>query len=106
MVIMECNNELNTTTQLPGDTIKWLRRVFLARLAMVRAHGGVPGYHTMLLEQQVQVLMATSGAVATTADTMTAMTSLLAHVKVVSTMREKAAETSCEEYLAYKFLLL
>ena len=40
MVIVECKYELDTTTQVPGDTIKWFHRVFLAQLAMSRAHGG------------------------------------------------------------------
>jgi hypothetical protein len=30
MAIVECKYELNTTTQVPRDTIKWFHRVFLA----------------------------------------------------------------------------
>ena len=40
MAIVECEYELNTTAQAPGDTIEWFCRVFLAQLATLRGHGG------------------------------------------------------------------
>ena len=50
MVTLECKYKLDTTPQAPGDTIKWFHRVFLAQLAMSRAHFGIPGYHQVLGE--------------------------------------------------------
>ena len=47
--IVECEYELDTTTQAPGDTIEWLHRVFLAQLAASRVQGGMPGYHPVLV---------------------------------------------------------
>ena len=42
MAIVECEYELDTTTQALGDTIEWFHRIFLVQLATSRAHGGVP----------------------------------------------------------------
>ena len=106
MAIVEYEYELDTTTYTSGDTIKWFHRVFLTQLATPRAHYGMLGYHTVLVEQHMTLLMAAAGVTATTTDTMTTTTDLLSHTKAMSTMREKAVETSCKEYLAYKFLLL
>ena len=52
------------------------------------------------------LLMAADGVMADTAAIMTRTTNLLTHAKVMAITREKAVETSCEEYLACKFLLL
>ena len=106
MAIVECEYKLDTTTQAPGDTIEWFHRVFLAQLATSKAHRGVPGYHPVLVEQHMDVLMAEAGVTLATAGTMTTTTKLLAHTETIAVMRAKAAETSCEEYLACKFLLL
>ena len=48
------------------------------------------------------LLMEVVGVTADTVDTMTTTTGLLAHVKVMATMREEAfkIKTSCREYLA------
>ena len=61
MAIVECEYELHTTTQAPGDTLEWFHRVFLAQLATLRAHGGMSGYHPVLVEQHMEVLMAEAG---------------------------------------------
>jgi hypothetical protein len=106
MAIVECEYELDTTTQAPGDTIEWFHRVFLAQLATSRAHGGMPGYHPVLVEQHMELLMEAAGVTSSTAGTLTTTAELLDHAKAMTAMREKAVETSCEEYLACKFLLL
>jgi hypothetical protein len=66
----------------------------------------MPGYHPVLVEQHMEVLIAEAGVTSATADTMTTMAELLAHAKAMAVMRAKAVGTSCEEYLACKFLLL
>ena len=66
----------------------------------------MPGYHPVLVEQYMALLMEAVGVMATTADILTITTDLLGDMKGMITMREKAAETSCKEYLACKFLLL
>jgi hypothetical protein len=38
MAIVECEYELDTTTQAPGETIEWFHRMCLAQLATSRAH--------------------------------------------------------------------
>ena len=50
--------------------------------------------------------MAAAGVTSSTADTMTTTAELLDHAKAIAVMRAKAVESSCEEYLACKFLLL
>ena len=103
---MECEYKLDTTTQVPGDTIEWFHRVFLAQLATSRAHGGMPGYHPVLVKQHMDVLMTEVGVTAATEGTLTTKEELLAHAEKMAIMRAKAVETSCKEYLACKFLLL
>ena len=92
MAIVECKYKLDTTTQTPRDTIEWFHRVFLVQLATSRTHRGLLGYHPVLAEQHLTLLMV---AVGVTAD-----------AKVMVTMREKAVKTSCEAYLACNFILL
>ena len=106
MAIVECEYELDTPTQAPGDTIKWFHRVFLAQLATSRAHGGMPGYHPVLVEQHMDVLITKAGVTAATADTLATKEELLAQAEKITVMKMKAMETSCEEYPACKFLLL
>ena len=66
----------------------------------------MPGYHPVLVEQHMNVLMAKAGVTSTAADTMTTRTDLLADAEAMAVMRTKPVETSYKEYLAYKFLLL
>ena len=56
MVIMECKYKLDTTTQAAEDTIKWFHSVFVSQLVTSSAHGGVPGYHTVLVEQHMTLI--------------------------------------------------
>ena len=72
----------------------------------IRAHGGMTGCRLVLVEQHTKLLMDTSERAATTADTMTNTTNLLAHGKPMATIREKMVATSCEQYCVCKFLLL
>ena len=106
MVIVEVEYELNTTTQVPCDTIEWFHRVFLAQLATSRAHEGMPGYHPVLVEHHLTLLMAAVGVTTDMTATMTSTTNMLAHAKDMATMMGKVVKTSCEEYLACKFLLV
>ena len=52
------------------------------------------------------VLIAEAGVTSNTADTRTTMTELPAHAKAMTVTRANVVDTSCEEYLACKFLLL
>ena len=52
------------------------------------------------------LLMEAAGVTVTMEDAMTSATNLLVHVEDMETMREKVVATSCEVYLACKFLLL
>ena len=92
--------------QAPGDTIKWFHRFFMSQLKRLRAYGEMPGYHPMLVEQQMTLLMKAAGVTTTTVDTLTTTIDLLDHPKVMATMREKVVKRSCKEYLLCKFLLL
>ena len=88
MVEYKYKYELITTMQAPGDTIKWFHRVFLAQLATSRAHEGMPGYHPVLVEHHLTLLMAAVGVTTDMTATMTSTTNMLAHVESMATMRE------------------
>ena len=64
------------------------------------------GYHPVLVEQHMDVLMTKAGVTAATTGTLTTTTELLSHAEMIAVMKMKAVETSCVEYLACKFLLL
>ena len=80
--------------------------MFLAQLATSRAYGEMPGYHLVLVEKDVEMLIEAAGVTTTMSNIMTITTNLPAHTRDMVTMREKAVATSFKEYLACKFLLL
>jgi hypothetical protein len=68
--------------------------------------GGMPGYHAVMVEQHMMLLMEAAGLIATTTNTMTTTTDLLVHTKDMATMREMVVKTSCKEYIMCNVLLL
>ena len=94
---------LRVVIHTPGDTIRGFHRVFLAQLETSSAHGGMPGYCLVLVDQHMALLLAAVWVTETTTDSMTYTINLMVHMKCVATTREKTVPTSCEEYLTCKF---